>query len=76
MELSAFVKYQGKFFAFCDYTGIMYEIDIQKNEAYPKRILVCDYLFFIQTFRPTEMEKLHKRRNGRPSKMERFIQEV
>ncbi|KAF0977214.1 hypothetical protein FDP41_003867 [Naegleria fowleri] len=39
MELSTLSLWRGTFYATCDYTGIVYEIDMQTQRAYPRHVL-------------------------------------
>lgn len=39
MELSTLSLWRGKFYATCDYTGIVYEIDMEQERAYPRHVL-------------------------------------
>ncbi|CAJ1350384.1 unnamed protein product [Effrenium voratum] len=39
MELSELVRYQGRLFAFCDITGIVFEIDLEAGQAIQRLVL-------------------------------------
>ena len=35
-ELSEVVKWQGRMYAFCDFTGIVYKLDYEEGNAFPR----------------------------------------
>jgi len=39
MELSTLSNWRGTFYATCDFTGVVYEIDMKEHKAYPRHVL-------------------------------------